>query len=66
MVSLIYNVLIFLVQAASSNQAPPPPSQNRGPNYPIDDNIWVLLVVGILFGVYLIYKRNRSSINKAS
>lgn len=65
MVSFIYNVLIFAVQTTAGEQAPPPPSQNRGPNYPIDDNIWILIVVGIIFGIYVIYKRNRS-INRAS
>lgn len=65
MISFIYNVILLAAQTVSGSQAPPPPSQNRGPNLPIDDNIWILLVVGILFGAYLIYKRNRST-NKAS
>ena len=64
MASLIYNVLIFAVQATAGDKAPPPPSQNRGPNYPIDDNIWVLIVAGIIFGVYIIYKRKYTT-NKA-
>ncbi len=56
-------MLVF--QAASGSQGPPPPSQNRGPQLPIDDNLWILLVAGILFGAYIIYKRNRS-IDKAA
>ena len=65
MASLIYNVITLVIQTSSAGQGPPPPSQNRGPQLPIDDNLWILLVVGILFGAYIIYKRNRS-INKAS
>ncbi len=66
MASLIYNVLMLVIQTASGGQGPPPPSQNRGPQLPIDENIWILLIIGVLFGIYIIYKRNRSSINKAS
>ncbi len=65
MTSLIYNFIMLAVQTASSNQGPPAPSQNRGPELPIDDNLWILVVVAILFGVYIIYKRSHA-INKAS
>lgn len=65
MASLIYNVLLFAVQATTGDKAPPPPSQNRGPNFPIDDTIWVLIIAGIILGLYLIYKNNYAT-NKAS
>ncbi len=65
MSSLIYNILMLVFQAASGGQGPPPPSQNRGPGLPIDDNLWILLAAGVLFGAYIIYKRNRA-INKAA
>ncbi len=65
MVLFIYNVILLAVQTVSGSQAPPPPSHNRGGQLPIDDNLWVLLVVGILFGAYFFYKRSRST-NKAS
>ena len=65
MASLIYSFIMLAIQSASAGQGPPPPSQNRGPNLPIDDNLWVLLVAGILFGAYILFKRNRST-NKAS
>jgi len=65
MTSLLFNVISLAVQATSSKQGPPPPSQNRGPLFPLDDNIWILIVVGIVFGVYIIYKRKYTT-NKAS
>ncbi len=65
MASLIYNVILLVIQTASGSQGPPAPSQNRGVGLPIDDHIWILLAAGILFGIYIIYKKN-SSINKAS
>ena len=59
---------MLAIQSASGTQGPPPPARGgtRGPQLPIDDNIWILLVVAILFGIYVIYKRNHSTINKAS
>lgn len=68
MASLIYNIIMFAIQAASGTQGPPPPARGddpEGPHLPLDDNIWILLVVGILFGVYILYRRNRA-INKAA
>ena len=65
MASLIYSFIMLAIQSASAGQGPPPPSQNRGPQLPIDDNIWILLVAGVLFGAYILFKRNRS-INEAS
>jgi len=68
MASLIYNFIMLAIQSASGTQGPPPPVRGgtRGPQLPIDDNIWILLAMGIFLGIYIIYKRNRSSINKAS
>jgi hypothetical protein len=67
MASLIYNVIMFVIQVASGTNGPPTPAQggSRAPGTPIDDHIWILLAAGILFGIYIIYKKN-SSINKAS
>lgn len=61
MTSLIYNVIMLAVQTASGDQGPPPPSQNRGPQLPIDDNLWILIAVGALLGIYVIYRRNKST-----
>jgi len=63
MVSFIYNVILLAVQIASGSQGPPPPTQNRGPQLPIDDHIWILILAGIILGIYIAYKR-RCAINK--
>lgn len=65
MVLFIYNVILLVVQTASGSQGPPPPDQNRPPELPIDDNIWMLLIAGVFFGIYIIYRRKRVT-NKAS
>lgn len=65
MTSLIYNVIMLAIQTTSSSQGPPAPSQNRGPRLPIDENVWILIAFGVLFGIYVIYRRSQT-INKAS
>lgn len=65
MVTFIYSFIMLAIQSASAGQGPPPPSQNLAPGLPIDDNLWILLVAGVLFGAYILFKRNRST-NKAS
>lgn len=66
----IYNFLILGMQGPSGSEAPPQPRPGyvvHGPQdpVPIDDNIWVLIAIGVFFGIYMIYKRNLST-NKAS
>ena len=68
MILFIYSFIILGIQAPSGSGGPPQPRPGYVPNggqLPIDENIWVLIVVGILFGIYVIYKRNHST-NKAS
>ena len=69
MVLNIYNFIMLGMQSLSKSQAPPPPNRpgnviNAG-QLPIDENLWILIGVGILFGVYYIYKRSHST-NKAA
>ncbi|WP_310993420.1 PID-CTERM protein-sorting domain-containing protein [Aequorivita marina] len=65
MTALFYNLILLTQQASDNvpppNGDPPPPA----PGLPIDDHIWVLLAAGLLFGVYILYKRNQAT-NKAS
>lgn len=68
MAPLFYILNIILLQSGSDTQSPPPPGPGDGteaPGLPIDDNIWILLIVGVFFGIYIIYKRNLA-INKAA
>ena len=68
MTSLIYNVIMLVIQTASGSQGPPAPSRGggtRGPLLPIDENIWVMITIGVIFGIYVIYRRIQS-INKAA
>ena len=40
---------------------PPPPSQQRTPQLPIDTNIYILLVAGIILGVYIAYRKHKAT-----
>lgn len=56
---------MFLALQASENLPPPNNGGTRNPELPLDDNIWILLAAGLLFGLYIVYKRSRAT-NKAS
>jgi len=50
----------MLSQGPSPGGGPPPP--DRGPTLPelpIDDNILILMVIGLFFGIYALVKRNK-------
>ena len=49
----------MLGQSLSGKSGPPPPSNNRTPQLPIDENIVVLIVLGLILGGYVIYKNRR-------
>jgi len=45
---------------------PPPSSMSAGPppELPIDDNIYILMIFGLVYGIYIFNKKK--TINKAS
>lgn len=65
MVSLIFNIVMLVLQAGSEGPPPPDPGGTRGPQLPIDENSWILIVFGIILGVYVLYRRKYTT-NKAS
>lgn len=54
-----FAVVLFLITIASeAKQGPPPPGPTGigpGPGLPINENIYLLVVVSVLFGIYKIY-----------
>ncbi|WP_407932371.1 PID-CTERM protein-sorting domain-containing protein [Aequorivita vitellina] len=63
MLTSIYLFLFLLVQAR--DDVPPPNPPPPGPQLPIDDSIWILIVAGLIYGLYIIYQKNKST-SKAS
>lgn len=60
--SLYTNVVSF-GQSISESIGPPPPNEGgtiNGPQLPIDDSFIVLLIAGLLLGVYFLIKKHHS------
>ena len=63
MVSFTYMMFLLLntvINAQVQTPLPPPPP----PGLPIDSGLPILLIVGILFGVYMIYHTNIKTTKK--
>ncbi|MEZ4778064.1 MAG: hypothetical protein R2786_01615 [Flavobacteriaceae bacterium] len=56
----ILNSISMLGQSTTASSGPPPPSQGRGPELPIDSSIYILLIAGILYGVYILLKKKKA------
>lgn len=57
------SILFILISFVCSAQAPPPPQPPPGPvGLPIDGSIYLLLVVGLIYGIYKMYRIKRSSL----
>jgi hypothetical protein len=53
--------MVCLLGALSAFAAPPPPTPNGKrppppPGLPIDENLFIVLLLAVLFGIYMIYK----------
>jgi hypothetical protein len=71
---LLFFLLESFLVAAGDKGGPPSPSRSGGlagktppspPGTPIDENIFILLITALLFGIYIIYKhrsKEKSSI----
>jgi hypothetical protein len=59
--SVFFTLMIFvlgMINAFAANPAPPSPAGKRvppPPGLPIDENIWTMMLVALLFGIYIIY-----------
>lgn len=55
--------LLSLVTVLAAPDPPPPNGKNQGPpppvGLPIDENCFALLILGLIFGAYTIYKHNQ-------
>lgn len=64
---IVKNIFLFTAHffvygvAIAQQKAPPPPQRTPppAPGLPLDDGILLLLVAGLIFGLYLILKSNK-------
>ena len=54
------NSIALLGQTTTASSGPPPPNQGRGPELPIDTNIYILIVLGISYGIYILLRKKKS------
>ncbi|MAO08381.1 MAG: hypothetical protein CL596_06690 [Alteromonas sp.] len=51
---------LMLGQSPSASSSPPPPPQRTPIELPIDSSIYLLVIVGVIFGLYYILKLKKS------
>lgn len=66
---IVKNILLFTAHffvygvAIAKQKAPPPPQRTPpGPGLPIDEGLVLVLIVGIVLGVYFILRKNNSNL----
>ena len=53
---------LFAAPQQGSNELPPPTQERTpGPEFPIDSDIYILVAIAIIFGIYVAYKRHVAS-----
>jgi hypothetical protein len=61
LVLLVTNSTAMLAQSLSSRSGPPTPNRNNHPppELPIDGYIVLFICIGLVFGAYVAYKKNK-------
>ena len=58
--TILASILFVLISFVCSAQGPPQPSQPPTPvGTPIDGNIAILIILGVLYGAYKIYQNRK-------
>jgi len=60
-INKLFIIMVYLLGISNAFSAPHPPPPNGKkppppPGLPIDDNLFILLILAALFGIYIIYK----------
>lgn len=53
----LFNSTTMLALQKSGETGPPPPNRTPPPELPIDHGIVILIVIGLLFGCYVVWKK---------
>ncbi len=47
----LFTIILFFFQVVVFAETPPPPGE-----FPVDENIWLLVIWALIFGFFVIYK----------
>ncbi len=59
LVLFLVNSITMLGQSLSGSSGPPPPYNRAPPDAPIDESIVILIIAGLIYGVFIAYKNKR-------
>ena len=51
----------MLGQSSTASSGPPPPPQRTPVDLPIDSSIYLLLIAGVVYGIYIVAKNKKTS-----
>ena len=61
LILFVFNSISMLGQTSNKSSGPPPPGDSLGPSLPTDNNIVILIVIGLVFGAYVAYKKQKAN-----
>jgi len=61
LILFVFNSISMLGQTSNKSSGPPPPDQELTPGFPIDDNVFILIAIGLVFGAYVTYKKQKAN-----
>lgn len=65
-VSILFNFFNFAAMLLLGGPEPPAPVRSDNPpELPIDSALWILLLFGLMFGIYIAFRRIKASNNPA-
>lgn len=57
----LMNSITLLGQSSTASSGPPPPPQRTPPELPIDSSIYLLVIAGIIYGVYVVLQKKKAT-----
>ena len=61
LLSLSASMSLLAAPVQTKGGPPEPTMQRKGPELPIDENLYILVALAVLLGVYIAYKRHKAA-----
>ena len=56
----LMNSISLLGQSSTATSGPPPPPQRTPPELPIDSSVYLLVIAGIIYGIYVMVQKRKA------